>query len=132
MKNQKPKSRWRLWKWLGGILGLVLLLLVLFSLLVTTDRFWKWAAPKIVVAVNDRVNGEVTVDKIYGNPLTALVFEKVVVTGHQDEVLRAKELQITLSLLSILKLEPEINAIEISGLQVNLNQDHQGRWNVTG
>ncbi|MDD3581319.1 MAG: translocation/assembly module TamB domain-containing protein [Desulfobacca sp.] len=119
-------------KWVGGLLGFVALLLALFSLLVTTDLFWKWFSPKIIVAVNDRVNGQVTVEKMSGNPLTALVFENVLVRGLQGEVLRADQLQISLSLLSFLKLAPEINIIKIRAPQLSLRQDQRGRWNVTG
>ena len=131
-ENRKQNKKSRLWCWLGGILGFLLLLLALFSLLVTTDLFWKWFSPKIIVAVNDRVNGQVTVEKMYGNPLTALVFEKVVVSGFQGEVLRADQLQISLSLLSFLKLEPEIKVIEIRAPRLSLRQDQPGQWNVTG
>ncbi|MFP3867653.1 MAG: translocation/assembly module TamB domain-containing protein [Desulfobacteraceae bacterium] len=131
-ENQKPKKSWRLLKWLGGILVVVVLLLALFSLLVTTDLFWEWGGPKIVVGVNNRLNGKMTVEKIYGNPLTALVFENILVTGRQGEVLRAQQLKIRFSLLSFLKLKPEINELEINAPRINLAQDQQGRWNFTG
>lgn len=122
----------RLWWWTGGILGTLVLILVLAGWLLTTDFFWQWAGPKVVDAARDRVNGELTVQRVYGNPLTALVFEKVVVTGRQGEVMRADRLEIRLSLLSFLKLEPEISRIKIIAPQMTISQDQQGRWNVTG
>ncbi|MBM4273737.1 MAG: hypothetical protein FJ134_04630 [Deltaproteobacteria bacterium] len=119
---------------LGWVLvGLVLLAVVgAVSLwqVARTDFFWRWGGKRLVALAQERVQGELEVRKITGNPLTGLSFEGISLKEPQGEVLQADKLELRFSLWSFVKLQPAIAYAALHRPNLNLSQDPQGRWNV--
>jgi len=123
--------RWtKWWRVLGLLAAAAVLATLLLGWFLTTTRFWDWLGRELVAAVNDRINGEVTVQGISGNLVSGMVFSGVSLTRPETgEILRARELEISLSLRSLLKLQPVIGILKFTGLELKIAQDDQGRWN---
>ncbi len=110
----------------------IFLLLVGMALwrLPESNLFWRWGGWRLVEWAQDRVNGEVKVQQVRGNPLTGITFEKVLIEGPRGEVLRADKVELRFSFWSLVKLQPVIAQLAVYGPHFTLSQDAQGQWNV--
>ncbi len=126
-ETQSPKFRW----WQKALLafGLLAGLGLLTFWFLTTATFWQQVGWRLVAAVQDRVNAEVSAGKISGNLLTGMVFSDVKISRPQGDLIRVKELEVSLSLLSLFKLQPVIRTLAFRQPEVFLRQDADGSWN---
>lgn len=124
-------SGWRrVWAWL---MVTVVLIMALAGWFVTSGPFWQWVGRQLVAAVNERINGEMTVGAISGNLVTGLKFADVSLRYPPGgEILRVGELTVSLSLGSLVKLQPVIGVLRFREPHLVLSQDDQGRWNWAG
>ena len=111
----------------------VLFLVVSFAQwrLLQTDFIWRWAAQKLLGLAQSQINGTITVEHIEGGPLSGLIFHEVSVATPQEEVLRLKRLEISLSPWSLLKLQLTIGKLVLVEPKLALEQDQAGLWNVS-
>ena len=127
-ETQSPKFGW--WQKALLVIGLLAGLGLLTFWFLTTATFWQQVGWRLVAAVQNRVNGEVSVSKISGNLITGMVFSDVKISRSQDDIIRVKELEVSLSLLSFFKLQPVIRTLTFRQPEVFLRQDAAGSWNV--
>lgn len=99
--------------------------------LLQADFIWRWAAQKLVSLAQSQINGTIKVEHIEGGPISGLIFHNVTVATPQEEVLRLKRLEISLSPWSLLKLQPVIGKLVLAEPHLFLKQDQTGRWNVS-
>ncbi|MBW1992329.1 MAG: hypothetical protein JRI59_09495, partial [Deltaproteobacteria bacterium] len=99
--------------------------------LLQADFFWRWAGTRLAAAVQERLNGTLTVKEIQGNPINGLIFREVALSSPQGEVLHLKSLEIRLSLWSVIKLSPVIGKLAVMEPRLTLVQGADGRWNVS-
>ena len=59
-----------------------------------------------------------------------MVFSDVKISRSQEDIIRVKELEISLSLLSFFKLQPVIRTLAFRQPEMFLRQDTDGSWNV--
>ena len=116
----------------AAFLLLVALLVLGVWRLPQANFFWQWGADQLVKWAQERVHGEVVVQKVSGDALRGIVLEGITVRGPQGEVLQADRLELTLSWWSFVKLQPVFSKLTFSGLRLNLAQGPDGRWNVAG
>ena len=111
-----------------------LVFLVLFwagvFILLQSDAFWQWAGPRVVQMVNARLQGNLTVGKIKGNPFSGYAFQDLELTSKGSKIFQARELQLRISFFSLLDLRPSIS-LTLDQPSLNLKKDQQGHWNVT-
>jgi hypothetical protein len=100
--------------------------------LLETDFFWRWSGWRIVAWAQDRVHGEVKVREVRGSPLTGLYFDGVNIKGLKGEVLQADRVELRFSFWSFIKLQPVIANLTIYSPHLQLREDEQGHWNVSG
>ncbi len=127
-ETPSPKFRW--WQKALLALGVAVCLGLLAGWFLTTATFWERVGWRLVAAVQDRVNGEVTVGRISGNLVTGMVFSDVKISRPQGDIIRVKQLEVSLSLLSLFKLQPVIRTLAFTQPEVFLQQDGAGAWNV--
>ncbi len=113
---------------------ILLLLLILCGsawLVLHSEAFWRWAGHKLIAVANDRLQGELTVQKIDGTPFGGYTFQGLRLTTPAGEVFRAKGFLLRLSLWSILRLEPVVDKLALYEPVLTLDQDRQGQWHVS-
>jgi uncharacterized protein involved in outer membrane biogenesis len=110
----------------------VLLLVGLFIVLgvLRSDFFWRWAGGKAVALVQEQLQGELQVGKISGNIFDGLFFKDISLVTPEQELFRARSLEIRLSLWSLLELKPVFGRIALNKPRLALRQDQEGRWNI--
>jgi len=119
-------------------LGLVLISLALLTLMgmgvlwqvSRTDFFWRWGGKRLVALAQERLQGELKVQDIKGNPLTGLSFEGITLQEPRGEVLQAERLELRFSLWSLVKLQPAVAYVGLYRPRLRLSRDEQGRWNA--
>ncbi len=128
-ETPSPKFRW--WQKALLSLGILACLGLLTGWFLTTAAFWERVGWRLVAALQDRVNGQVSVEKISGNLVTGMVFDNVKISRPQGDIIRVKQLEVSLSLLSFFQLQPVIRTLAFRQPEVFLYQDAAGAWNVT-
>lgn len=110
---------------------LVFLLLVLGGglLALQSDALGQWAGPRLVKLINGQIRGTLTVGKIKGNPFTGYFFADLKLTSPEGKIFQARELELRLSLASLLSLRPSLRLALIQP-SLWLRQDPEGRWNL--
>lgn len=118
--------------WWGKILvagaGVGLLILGGFWYL-TSAGFWEWLGWRLVAAVQDRLKAELQVESVTGDLVTGMVFRNIKVQ-RQEEIITLAELEVSLSLWSLLRLEPVLGTVALRHPVVTLRQDPSGVWNI--
>ncbi|MDI6853211.1 MAG: translocation/assembly module TamB domain-containing protein [Deltaproteobacteria bacterium] len=99
--------------------------------LLQTEFIWRWAAEKLLSMAQSQINGTITVEKIEGGPLSGLIFHGVSIASPEEEVLRLKRLEISLSPWSLLKLQLTIGKLVMVEPNLYLAQDKAGHWNAS-
>ncbi|MBM4288785.1 MAG: hypothetical protein FJ135_11710 [Deltaproteobacteria bacterium] len=127
-EKQSPRFRW--WPKAVAALGVVFCLGLLAGWYVTTASFWQRVGWRLVAAVQDRVDGEVSVKGIAGNLVTGMVFHDLKISRPSGDIIRAKQLEVSLSLTSFFRLQPVIRTLIFREPEVFLHQDEGGAWNV--
>ncbi len=127
-ETPSPKFTW--WQKAFIALGLLACLGLLTGWFLTTAAFWDRVGWRLVAALQDRVNAEVSVGKISGNLVTGMVFDNVKISRPQGDIIRVKQLEVSLSLLSFFRLQPVIRTLAFHQPEVFLHQDATGAWNV--
>ncbi len=93
--------------------------------------FWEQVGWRLVAAVQDRLLAELTVERVSGNLLTGMVFSGVSVRRQGEVLLEAAEVEISVALLSFVRLQPVIRTLIIRRPQLHLRLDQQGQWNAS-
>ena len=127
-ETPSPKFKW--WRKIIVTLAVLAGLGLLTVWFLTTAAFWERVGWRLVAAVQDRVNGQVSLEKISGNLVTGMVFHNVKISRPQGDIIRVKQLEVSLSLLSFFKLQPVIRTLAFRQPEVFLHQDADGVWNV--
>jgi hypothetical protein len=111
----------------------VFLLLGVFAvwMVLRSDFFWRWAGRHVVAYAQEQLQGDLRVGDIQGNPFKGLFFQDIVLTTPEEELFRARSLEIRLSFWSLVELRPVIGKLALLKPQLSLRQDDQGHWNVT-
>ncbi len=128
--TDKPHSKFKWWQKALLVLALLAGLGLLTVWFATTATFWQQVGWRLVAELQKRVNGEVSVGKISGNLITGMVFDDVRIKRFESDLIRVKQLEVSLSLLSFLRLQPVIRTLAFRQPQVFLRQDVDGSWNV--
>ncbi len=128
--TETPPPLSRFWLKTGLALGLVVCLLLLGGWWVTTAAFWERLGWRLVAEVQDRLNGQLTVAQVSGNLLTGMVFREIVIRRDGATILAAKELEVSVSLFSFLKLQPVIRTLIIRQPVLSLQQGPTGEWHI--
>jgi translocation and assembly module TamB len=112
---------------------LVILLLGVFALwgLLRSDAFWRWAGGKAVALAQEQLQGDLRVGEVKGNLFDGLFFTDIVLATPEEELFRARSLEVSLSFWSLVELRPVIGKLALLEPRVALRQDEQGQWNVT-
>jgi translocation and assembly module TamB len=110
----------------------VLLLVGLFAVLgvLRSDFFWRWAGGKAVALVQERLQPRLQVGEITGNIFDGLFFKDISLTTDEEELFRARSLEIRLSLWSLFELKPVFGRVALNKPRLALRQDQDGRWNM--
>ncbi len=95
-----------------------------------SQSFWRWGGWELVNLAQDRLNAELRVAAVQGQPFTGFTFTDVTLTGPQGEILHTDKLELRFSLWSFLRLQPVIAAITIHEPRLTLRQDRESRWEV--
>jgi translocation and assembly module TamB len=111
----------------------VILLLGVFAVwgLLRSDAFWRWAGGKAVALAQEQLQGDLRVGEIKGNLFDGLFFTDIVLATPEEELFRARSLEVSLSFWSLVELKPVIGKLALLEPRVALRQDEQGQWNVT-
>lgn len=120
------------WRRLVVILSGLLLLAILGWWYLTSAAFWHWLGWRLVAALQERLNAELQVRAVAGNLLTGLSFRDIRLIRGEETILTLAELEISLSPLSLLRLEPVIGTLVLRQPRLRLTRDATGQWNVTG
>ena len=128
--TDKLHSKFKWWQKALLVLALLAGLGLLTVWFVTTATFWQQVGWRLVAELQKRVNGEVSVGQISGNLITGMVFDDVRIKRFESDLIRVKQLEVSLSLLSFLRLQPVIRTLAFRQPQVFLRQDADGSWNV--
>ena len=107
-------------------------MLVGLWLVLHSEIFWRWAGHKIIHSLNDRLQGELTVDNIEGTPFSGYVFKGIQLNTPEGEIFHAKAFMLRLSLWSVLQLQPVIDKMALYNPVLTLERNKQGQWNITG
>lgn len=99
--------------------------------LLQTEFIWRWAAEKLLSLAQNQINGTITAENIEGGPLSGLIFHEVSIASPEEEVLRLKRLEISLSPWSLLRLHLTIGKLVLVEPRLFLEQDKAGQWNVS-
>ncbi len=112
---------------------LVILLLGVFAVwgLLRSDAFWRWAGGKAVALAQEQLQGDLRVGEIKGNLFHGLFFTDIVLATPEEELFRARSLEVRLSFWSLVELRPVIGKLALLEPRVALRQDEKGHWNVT-
>ncbi len=110
----------------------VLLLVGLFAVLgvLRSDFFWRWAGEKALAAIQERLQPRLQVVEITGNIFDGLFFKNISLTTPEEELFRARSLEIRLSLWSLFELKPVFGRVALHKPRLILRQDQDGRWNI--
>ena len=95
-----------------------------------SQSFWRWGGWEMVNLAQDRLNGELRVAAVQGQPFTGFTFTDVTLTGSQGEILHTDKLELRFSLWSFLRLQPVIATIALHEPRLTLRQDQESRWEV--
>lgn len=120
----------RFWLKISLAAGLIIMVLALSGWWLATAAFWERVGWRLVAAVQDRLQAELTVGQVSGNLISGMVFREVTLQREGKTLLSAQELEISVSLLSFLKLEPVIRTLIIRRPVLSLQQSPTGEWNV--
>ncbi|HEX5607814.1 MAG TPA: translocation/assembly module TamB domain-containing protein [Candidatus Binatia bacterium] len=117
--------------WLGaGFLVLLLLAVIGVTIYTRTERFTRWARDEGVAAVNNLIQGSLTVERLEGSVWRHLVLHNVGLRYQDKEILIVPRLEVSFSLLPLIWGELRISSIDADGPRATLLQDQEGRWNV--
>ncbi|HWP56815.1 MAG TPA: translocation/assembly module TamB domain-containing protein [Candidatus Acidoferrales bacterium] len=126
----------RLLLWLGSALGLLLAAALAGAWLYTqTDQFRSLLRARLLAALDDALNAEVTVGEIAGSIWGRLEFRDVAIAQKNAPVLSAPRLAIRLGILGqvipvLTASAVHVKEIEIAQPKLWLAQDEDGNWNV--
>ncbi|MCX5889582.1 MAG: translocation/assembly module TamB domain-containing protein [Deltaproteobacteria bacterium] len=95
-----------------------------------SQSFWRWGGWEVVNLAQDRLNGELRVDAVQGQPFTGFTFTNVTLTGSQGEILHTDKVELRFSLWSFLRLQPVIATLSLHEPRLTLRQDQESRWEV--
>ncbi|MGQ9920978.1 MAG: translocation/assembly module TamB domain-containing protein [Desulfobacca sp.] len=125
-------ARSRFWLKIGLSLGLAAALLLLGGWCFTTAAFWERVGWRLVAEVQDRLHADLTVRQVSGDLLTGMVFHDVSLQRAGETILTLRELEVSVSLLSFLKLQPVIRTLIFREPILSLQENRAGQWNIAG
>ena len=121
----------RIIKWLALGTG-VLLLLAIIGLLIyaRSENFTRWVRKEAVAAVNGMIRGSISVERLEGTVWRNLVLYNVTLRYEDAEIVKLPRLEVSFSLLELIRNRLKISQIDALEPRVNLAQDREGKWNV--
>ena len=116
------------------ILTIALAVIVILGLagwvVLQSHSFWAWGGWELVNLAQDRLNGDLRVGAVQGQPFTGFTFTDVTLTGSQGEILHTDKLELRFSLWSFFRLQPVIATLALHEPRLTLRQDQKSRWEV--
>ena len=112
-------------------LALILFLALAGWAVLQSQSFWRWGGWEVVNLAQDRLNAEIRVAAVQGQPFTGFTFTNVTLTGPQGEILHTDKLELRFSLWSFLRLQPVIATIALHEPRLTLRPDRSGRLTPT-
>ena len=113
-----------------GFLALVLVVIVALFVVLHTEAFWRLVGKDVLKFAQQECRCSLTVGEIRGNPFDGLIFKNIAIATAEEEVIRAKSLEMRLSLWSLLRLEILVDKVVVQEPKVNIRQESDGEWNI--
>jgi hypothetical protein len=114
----------------GVIFGLFLILAIVLPLVIDVDKF----RPKIVSAVNEKINGEFKLGKLqlslWGGVKVRIESLSITETGAKKPLVETNSAYMEIPLLSLITLSPSLTAV-LDAPKVNVIKFKNGKMNVT-
>lgn len=121
----------RIIKWLALGTGLLLLLVVIGLVIYTrSESFTRWVREQAVAAVNNTIRGSIGVERLEGTVWRNLVLYNVTLRYEDAEIANIPRLEVSFSLLELIRNRLKISQIDALKPRVNLAQNREGKWNV--
>ena len=107
---------------------LVLLMLLVFSLRIPAVQ--NFVKDKLVVYLQDKIQTEVRLDKVYVDFPNGLVMENLYLKGQDvDTLLAVKKLDVGLDILQLINSKADITSIDLEGVRANVVRKSNGTFN---
>ena len=113
-----------------GFLALVLVVIAALWVVLHTEAFWRWVGKDILKIAEQECRCSLTVENISGNLFDGLFFKNITIATAEEEVIRAKYLEVRLSLWALLRLEILVDKVVIQEPKVDIRQETDGEWNI--
>ena len=106
-----------------GFLALVLVVIAALWMVLHTETFWRWVGKDILKIAEQECRCSFTVENISGNLFDGLFFKDITIATAEEEVIRAKYLEVRLSLWALLRLEILVDKVVIQEPKVDIRQE---------
>ena len=107
---------------------LVLLILLVFSLRIPAVQ--NFVKDKLVVYLQDKIQTEVRLDKVYVDFPNSLVMENLYLKGQDvDTLLAVKKFDVGLDILQLINSKADITSIDLEGVRANVVRKSNGTFN---
>jgi autotransporter translocation and assembly factor TamB len=118
-------------KWLALGTGLLLSLAIIGLLIYArSENFTRWVRQEAVAAVNNLIRGSISIERLEGTVWSNLVLYNVTLCYEEAEIVKLPRLEVSFSLLELIRNRLKISQIDALSPHVNLIQDGEGKWNV--
>lgn len=121
----------RLFKIPLRLILLLVVLLVAFALLTQTPLFRAWLKDQLVKQVNQRLNGELTIEKLDGNLYRDIILTGVQLSRDGQPVVELERLSLRHNPLALLSADIHIDRLLLERPHVHLTREPDGLWNLT-
>ncbi len=130
-QSKNKQSRLRRWlKWLGFIVGGLILLLFIALGITQTGFFKRWISDKIESMANETVNGRLEIGELEGNLFTNISLNDLYLIQHADTLASIQSVHVTYSLRHLLSGTLHINSLVIDSPYVKIARDTGGHINL--
>lgn len=117
-------------KYLGIVLGSLLLLSVILILSLQLPGVQNFAKGKLVNYLQEKIHTEVSLERVYIDFPNSLVMENLYLKGQRvDTLLFARKLDVGLNIPKLLKNTADLTSIDVEGVKANVVRKEDGTFN---
>src|ERR1700733_13704578 len=122
---------WKIVKWIAVSLSALIVFMIIAAVIVTdTNWFRDIARTKVNAILAGTFKGQLSIGRIEGSIWRELTLDDITLIYNGERIAHIERLRVAYGILSILHDTIDLTHLDLSGVELIVRQDSEGKWNA--